>query len=255
MSRPPLRNFQFSGWSREPSNQLPPRRAPPITAPVALRVQSLPRPIVAVLGVPRSYASFFCVLGLFGCRAVPAQTASPHASKAVETIEQLRAILLRGDDLSDPIGVISRRPSAVIAPPQVPGFETLHHELRALMIEDLNDPSLERFPWMIMKFSISGGQGGESQHQMAGCDAKLRSAGSLKGVGGHGRLPAGQTAKFRPGHRVQSLPEEGHGRRLSRSASECTHRFLRLALGKSRYFTKPKGVSGDLFRHLRYLAM
>lgn len=80
-----------------------------------------------------------CVLSLIAAENLLAGTTSPHAKKAIETIQQLRAIGIPSQDSSHPAGVIA-------PPEQVPGLlRTLNQELKDLIIEDLNDQSLQQF--------------------------------------------------------------------------------------------------------------
>jgi len=73
-------------------------------------------------------------LVLFTCPNLAARPISPHAQKAVETIRQLRAIGLPIDLESGP-------------PDKVPGLlRLLNQELKALIIEDLNDRSRHAVP-------------------------------------------------------------------------------------------------------------
>lgn len=70
-------------------------------------------------------------LGLFTSTGLSARAISPHAQKAAETIRQLRAIgLPNSEDLQTG------------PPPKVPGLlRVLNQELKALIVEDLNDNS------------------------------------------------------------------------------------------------------------------
>jgi hypothetical protein len=84
--------------------------------------------------VLRLALSFAAVL--LACSSVRAQRVSPHAREAVQTIRELRAIgLPSGDD-------IEKGP-----PPKVPGLlRQLNRELRALVIDTLNDRSRRGAP-------------------------------------------------------------------------------------------------------------
>jgi hypothetical protein len=75
-------------------------------------------------------------LAPFACTNLAARSVSPHAQKAVETIQQLRSIgLPNANDLeSGP-------------PAKVPGLlRLLNHELKALIVEDLNDANRHAVP-------------------------------------------------------------------------------------------------------------
>jgi hypothetical protein len=75
-------------------------------------------------------------LFFFACTSVPAHPVSPHAQKAVETIQQLRAIgLPNSNDLeSSP-------------PAKVPGLlRLLNQELKGLIVEDQNDANRHAVP-------------------------------------------------------------------------------------------------------------
>jgi hypothetical protein len=68
-------------------------------------------------------------LVLFACSNLAARPVSPHAQKAVETIQQLRAI-----------GLPNSNELESGPPAKVPGLlRLLNQELRALIVEDLND--------------------------------------------------------------------------------------------------------------------
>jgi|HubBroStandDraft_6_1064221.scaffolds.fasta_scaffold235534_1 hypothetical protein len=78
----------------------------------------------------------FVALALFACTNLAARPVSPHAQKAVETIQQLRAIgLPNSNDLeSGP-------------PAKVPALlRLLNQELKALIVEDLNDTNRHIVP-------------------------------------------------------------------------------------------------------------
>jgi hypothetical protein len=80
--------------------------------------------------------SIFLILFLLASTNLAAQQVSPHAQKAVQAIQRLRAI-----GMSDTVDVDPA------PPPQVPSLlRRLNQELRALIAEDLNDPSRHAVP-------------------------------------------------------------------------------------------------------------
>ena len=80
--------------------------------------------------------SIFLILFLLVSTNAVAQRVSPHARKAVQTIQQLRAIGMPEADDVDPV-----------PPPKVPSLlRLLNQELRALIVEDLNDPNRHAVP-------------------------------------------------------------------------------------------------------------
>jgi hypothetical protein len=80
--------------------------------------------------------SIFLILSLLASTNVAAQQVSPHAQKAAQTIQQLRAIGMPDADDVDPA-----------PPPKVPSLlRLLNQELRALIAEDLNDPNRHAVP-------------------------------------------------------------------------------------------------------------